>query len=835
MSRLRLVTRLARRELRSRPWRTVLVALFVAVPVAGMVIGSVVIRTDPEDDGIHGRGNADLVVWDRQVGERIVRFDATSKLPGSRAAHLSNGYARIRTDEERTNGNVFAGDVSAPVLDGVFHVLSGRLPDSADEAAMSPSLRDALGVEVGDTVELVRPQLTVRIVGSVVESGAYNSKTLVVTEHQADALTIPFFSGMTFVDLPAEIHVRDAVSVATAEGYGSLERGEELRGPSGKQVAVNWTYVGGSLVLLVAGIVISAAFAVGARRQLHTLGMLAGNGAEPSVLRGVLLVEGALAGMAGVVLGFALAAVALTIAAPHRNRVLDSVVDGWVLRPVDLVPIAALGIVAAVLAALQPARSASRVSVLQALGGQRPPGRVPTWLAPLGATTFLGGLGLLLLAVVGGDGDDGSNTTLFTLTAILGGVAVVMGTTACTPVVIARLEPLASRLRGTWRLSARSLARQRSRSSGVVAAIAAAGALAIGGSAVLLATSADGGSIRRLPRDVVSVRPPERFSPTGAFRPGVVTEATVSDVEAIIGRATRVDVDPASVGIDVAVDGWFFGGTAAVGTPELARFLSDDGEAERALDRGDVVVIVGGDTRVEQPTVRVNAFDAAGPGSSVTVGVTSVRGRDETTYELPDVLIPRSVLAEIGVEPEPRRVLLRADHDLTSAERDSLRALDEDIADEHMTPEVYAHSGGIGWDDPPDRLVLAIHAALVGLALVFTLVVVAVGLGLAAAEGRAERDVLVAVGAPPRSLARLAGTKAAVLALVGGALAVPTALLPVWVWVRASSGDEPFVMPWPVTALLVIGVPAVAGVLTTASSALATRFRPVRASGFAAD
>ena len=48
MSRVRLPLRLARREVRRRPGRTALVALLVALPVTGMAMAVILIRTDAE-------------------------------------------------------------------------------------------------------------------------------------------------------------------------------------------------------------------------------------------------------------------------------------------------------------------------------------------------------------------------------------------------------------------------------------------------------------------------------------------------------------------------------------------------------------------------------------------------------------------------------------------------------------------------------------------------------------------------------------------------------------------------------------------------------------------
>lgn len=137
------------------------------------------------------------------------------------------------------------------------------------------------------------------------------------------------------------------------------------------------------------------------------------------------------------------------------------------------------------------------------------------------------------------------------------------------------------------------------------------------------------------------------------------------------------------------------------------------------------------------------------------------------------------------------------------------------------------------WPEASSAPPLAVQAAVVGGALLFTLLVVAIGLSLSATESRDERDVLVAVGARPRTLRRLAGAKAVVLAATGVVLAVPAGLVPALVVL--SEPGQPEAVPWVALALLVGAVPAVAGLLAWAASAVAARVRPVHVSTFAAD
>ena len=845
MSAPRVVTRLAWRELRARPWRTALVAALVAVPVAGMVVATVFVRSSA-DLGYMWSRHADLAVWDQggPTGS-AVPLDVEKVLTGAESAHIDQGYARVRTvDGRRAELDVHAGDVDHRLADGLLHVLSGRLPRAPSEVALSPSARSRLGVDVGETLELDRPAITVTVVGSVVRPWSYNGALAVFAE-PPDEIRPALWGGATYVGLGADATEDDVARALAALREAGFAGEKQLarRSHDSKQDDVNWTYVIGSLVLLVVGIVIAAAFAVGARRQLHTLGMLAGNGAERGDIRSLLLVEGALCGAAGVAAGVVLAGALLVAGAPHRNRLLDQVTDGWVVRLEDLVPIALLGIAATVIAAVQPARSASRVSVLQALAGQRPSGPVPGWLPSVGVVVFVGGLCLLALAVFGAAGGSGDGGAVWTLTAILGGVAVVLGTTACVPALVARLEPLAARLRGTLRLSARSLARQRSRASGIVAAISASGTLAIVASAVVLSTSADEhGIVQRLPEDVVAIWTSPGLDDD---RPAAdIDEDTVRRVVDLIGPAERADFHLLNAGLTTTETMFtpFGNMNIAVADDDLVDFLEVDERGRAALSDGAVVVL---DPTVEQgehaaTLQKYPTFDERGehevtPPATVPVRAVVIDPDEPLTWDMPNVLVPESVVAELGVVRLNERVLLRAEDDLDADIEERLRDVRDELADDAAWASFGPVGSEITWNERSDTPVVMLQTVFAGLALCFTLLVVAIGLGLAAAEGRAERDVLVAVGAPPRTLSRLAGTKAAVLAVVGGVVALPTAMLPVWVWTKASSPDETLVVPWFAITLLLIGVPLVAGLATAACSAIATRARPVHASAFTAE
>ena len=120
-----------------------------------------------------------------------------------------------------------------------------------------------------------------------------------------------------------------------------------------------------------------------------------------------------------------------------------------------------------------------------------------------------------------------------------------------------------------------------------------------------------------------------------------------------------------------------------------------------------------------------------------------------------------------------------------------------------------------------------VELALVALPVAFVSGVVAVGLMLAAAETRDELQTMNAVGARPRSLAAVAGIKAALLAALGGALAIPVALVAIAIVVAAAKSRW-IVIPWMTLAGLLFVVPLVSGVGAFAASRLGQRFRPIQ-------
>src|SRR5690606_22153491 len=130
--------------------------------------------------------------------------------------------------------------------------------------------------------------------------------------------------------------------IALVEGtYGSImTRDLFVAGwgadPDGGSTGVRWAYVLGAVALTVVGIVISAAFAVGARRQLVTIGQLSASGAPPSTVRSALVLQGTVTGLVGAAAGLLLAVGLLLGFQGFVEELLDRRIDGYDMRLVEV-------------------------------------------------------------------------------------------------------------------------------------------------------------------------------------------------------------------------------------------------------------------------------------------------------------------------------------------------------------------------------------------------------------------------------------------------------------------------------------------------------------------
>jgi hypothetical protein len=194
-------------------------------------------------------------------------------------------------------------------------------------------------------------------------------------------------------------------------------------------------------------------------------------------------------------------------------------------------------------------------------------------------------------------------------------------------------------------------------------------------------------------------------------------------------------------------------------------------------------------------------------------------------------------LASAGLERQAPVLFGRADHDLSRSEADAVNALRSYDSEAQVfvgmglpdsSVEVFTdcQCGSIDWTT-------WVRLGTLGGTLLLMTLIITLGMALWAAEGRDERDTLVAIGASPAVLARIAGAKAWALAFVGMLASVPLGFGTLRLAVAAAR--QPATFPWVFVVVAIVGLPLVIGAGAWASSAIGQRARRVTASSTAVD
>ncbi|MFE6664155.1 FtsX-like permease family protein [Streptomyces sp. NPDC057697] len=184
------------------------------------------------------------------------------------------------------------------------------------------------------------------------------------------------------------------------------------------------------------------------------------------------------------------------------------------------------------------------------------------------------------------------------------------------------------------------------------------------------------------------------------------------------------------------------------------------------------------------------------------------------------MIMPQRTAERLGLHTEAAGSVYPVAHPPTDAESQATYAA---LAQVGGSVWVQSESGR-GETDNSMLMILTLFAGLV------TLGAAAITTGLAKADAEADLNTLSAVGAPPGVRRKLSGFQCVVVALTGVVLGTLSGLVPAvalrLVDLRKAlqtmrmdpmeSAYTPIVLPWATLALLVVGVPLVAGLLATA-------------------
>lgn len=894
--------RIARRDALRARGRSLLVLLMIALPVLGLTVADVVARSaqlDPGEKAVRELGQTQArLQWYGYPGvEQSPDGQRALAPPGAGNPLPAPPTAAILADVQRVTGGryraVTEGRVAVTVatragrvgmdewqvayddaaLRGRFRPLAGRAPRSPNEVAATPATLARLGVALGGSVQLLEPRRTVQVVGEVGGPAVDRGRTIALfapPQPRSDLFTGIYLAGgpaVTWSDVLAlnklgyVVLSRDALLHPPADADVPLYRDQGAQ-QRGNQVLVEAMVVVTAVVLATLEVVLlaGAAFAVGARRQARSLGLVSATGGSAMDVRRIVLAGGVVLGAAGaavgVGLGLAGAAVLLPLAARHLAGVDPGHYD---VRLPELVAIAVVGLVTGVLAAVVPARSAARQEPVAALTGRRGQVRTPRRTPVIGVVVLLAGVvaaaagsALAVAASVRVNPAAGGRSWVVAGLIAGGALLVQVGVVVCSPAVVGLAARLGRFLPLAPRLALRDASRHRGRSAPAVAAVCAA----VAGSAalcLLAASQSDAGRreysltwpvgtagvvlAQPAPQDPNDPSSPLRLAVSDpevarkAFERtlpvtsttqvqvafGCVTGVSCTNAQIQVPSPNQCPADAVGGGAPTAADrarlardprcshrqlvtGSLPG--PAVGGPDVARLMlgAITPEAARVLAAGGVVVSDSQFVDGGQVTFLRQTLGADGKPTG-----------DPQPVTLPGAAVPGDSASALVVE-SPAAARLLGQRVVTGALVASLsadpKAGQEDAAREALVDADVTGSFGVerGYRAPYR---LGLLALVVGAGII-TLGASGIATGLAQADARADHATLAAVGAAPRLRRRLAAAQALTVAGLGTVLGIASGFVPAVALIAAVDRFR-LVWPWTTLAEILVGIPLLAG------------------------
>ncbi|MGW7682389.1 FtsX-like permease family protein [Kribbella sp. NPDC054772] len=849
--------RIARRTTRRSLGRTLLVAALIGLPVLAATWMGIILKTQsPEGETLAnntiGRADAQLDVTKYgklqmpQGGQitygepspadgedKAVRtpatFDPRPLLPpGAKLARqfAESGPIEVRGQDGKTSVTLVTGDGSNPLTEGTVKLDKGRLPATANEVAISPSLADKVGLSGPNGTLVSDSGKSYTVVGIARMLTTQSTRTVFATPDTTLHETDPASTVQYLVDLPDSVDADQLGAQLIDQGLYLLPRAtivdpppDPLTQPSavGAYAAMALVIGFGVLeIVLLAG----TAFAVGARRQTRELGLVMAAGGTPRDVRRIVTMQGLFAGLVGVAGGLLVASIAVFSAKPLWERMTDTIFTAWQVPWGTVIGIAVLGLGAGLAAAVVPAISAGRQAPLAALAGRFTVTakaariRIAT-VVLLIAGLFCVFLGSTLIGVALKDarqssqlGEQASVTPTGAIALVLLGItATIAALVWMLPSLVAKTAGLARVLPLSGRMAMRDAARHRHRTGPATAAImmAVAGTAAVSFAAAnsIAADAAEytaagrhGDAVLHFGQDVAGAV---------SYTPEVVSQLTgllpvrhryeLGDVLLPNAKPNQYGYTPvlsvASPENSEGMNGFIL---QAVDPAFVTRFGEYGEKAAAALRTGQVVL----------PDVALT------PGQKVAMhnddSQDYLRNLDAVSLGQPPKVQFLRETALISQDAARKLGTIRVAEvhfELTrDPSKDELAAVARMLgSDEQLHVEK-------GYQSPARLFLIGILAA----ATVVTLLGVAISVSLSAAEGRADLATLAAIGAPPRRRRSLAAAQAWVLGQLGCVLGVGVGALYGYT-AHAAFGSPHFTVPWAEIGGIVIVVPLFAGLL----------------------
>ncbi|MFF5783696.1 FtsX-like permease family protein [Streptomyces sp. NPDC012693] len=873
----RAAIRIARRDAWRSKGRSALVLAMIALPILGVSALDLTYRSSelsPAEQASRSMGTADAIFRDAQVEGVPIYQDPTGEMhtpvkeykdqpwpngptdvtktfpAGSTVLTDSSGSAKLTTSHGLLTADVRELKASDPMARGITTLLSGRFPEKSDEVMATSHFLESSGLSVGSTLSARNFDRPYRIVGSyelpdtlaadqvtalpgaflapygkAVEKAGLSAPELVTTYlvgkpggftwnmvKEINAKGVAVTSRAVLLAPPA----RADVPLYQKDSWGPYESSPAAEAA---ELAAIGTVVG--LAMLEICLLAGPAFAVGARRSRRQLGLVGANGGARSHIRAIVLSGGLVIGVAAAVVGTVLAVILTLALQPVLEDTMNQRFGAFDIRPLELLGIALLAVLTGLLAAIVPAVTASRQTVLASLTGRRGVRRSSRVLPVIGLVAVLLGGAIALF---------GSMVSEQFIVVAAGSALAELGVVALTPALVGLFGRTGRWLPLSPRLALRDAVRNRGRTAPAVAAVLAAVAGTVAVSTFMASTEAQkrAGYEARLPhgavsafvleeggRDVPAVREAvQRYLPVdvradvervSVGKPGCSPwggGAGCGRYEVVIPPANECPLyaalpdgsDPSEKytpdqrrkmitedwrcgtydgGGWVSVDGGLLVGDAKV----LQVLGVDDPGAVKALADGKIVsfsrteIDRNGTIGIKQITDLAAADRASEQGRPAPGKISSIPAylvpKGQKSYGVHALMTPATAKAA-GLATLPAGSYFSTERMPDSEQR---QKLDGELAKLGSDVDLHVEEGFVN-NDSLFVLALAIFAGLV------TIGAAGIATGLAQADAEADLKTLAAVGAPPRVRRTLSGFQCGVVAAMGVILGSAAGLLP---------------------------------------------------------
>ena len=697
-------------------------------------------------------GDAAVVVTGKDKTIAQTTVDKVAKVDGVTSVEATRNVFLQRTD----NGQ--SAYVSGHLIPAHPDMVEGRAPTGPNEVAVNQSTADnkaAVGsrITVSDMSQKKLKSTNLTVVG-VLNPNARTTSTPTSPEIYLPAATLAGISGQEGADVlyvnsdrPASEVVKDAskavgstATVRTADD----ERAHQAEHASDGFAAMT-TFMGAFAViaLAVAAMVIVNTFTILVAQRTRTLALARCIGATRKQVRRSVVGEALTAGLIGSAVGTALG-IGVTQLMLMGLKAAGSPVDASVSVTVMscIIPLI-VGIVVTTLAALSPARRATKVAPVAALQPmtETPTRRIGRGRIMLGALRFIAGAALVVVSATAD-----METNVAVLCGVAGGFVSFAGVLVLAPVLIGGLSRAvgSAHLGGVpGELAVENTQRNPRRTATTPSA------LLIG--VTLITTVATGAATGRASIDKVMNG---HFPVDATVRAqGPLDKATIQDARKTDGVAKVATVTTATGTIEG-------GGDAKQTTiqgvsSEFSQVVRND-SATKGLDSTHAVGSVPGASDGDKITVTVN-------GNKVNL---TLVGHGQDTQ---GIVVTQDVMTKLAPKAEPTQLQVRY-KDGTDQSK-TTQALSKSMS-AHQGVTVASTADQKAQMDKVINILLGMIVGLLVISVIIAMVGVANTLGLSVVERTREIGLLRALGLTRKQVRSMFGTEALILSGIAAILGI---------------------------------------------------------------